>query len=83
MERAQIRGLVDAHRAERARVVAGDLRRVDEALPAVVVVREDPVGRVGSRGVQLRLGRALLRMNAQDPETDHEHDREQGRSRTQ
>jgi len=82
VERAQVRGLVDAHCAERACAVAGDLRRVHEALPAVVVVREKPVRRIGGRGVQLGLGRALLRVGGQGHEADQERYGEEGRSRT-
>ncbi len=72
----------DARGAQRARIVAGDLRRVHEALPAVVVVGEQPVRGIGGRRVELRLGRALLRVGGLDREADEEDDREERRSLT-
>src|SRR4029077_11530651 len=82
VERAQFVGLEDARGAKRARIVTGYLRRFHEGLPAVVVVREEPVRRVGGRRVELRLGRALLRVGEFGYEADEEHDREERRSST-
>jgi len=65
VERAQLPALIDAHGAERGRVLGGDLRRVDEAPPLVVVVCMEPVRRIRERRVQLRLRRALLSVRRQ------------------
>ena len=55
VKRAHVPDLEHGDRPQRSDVLTVDLLQVHEALTSIVVIRQQPVGRVGGRRIQLRL----------------------------